>query len=114
MSGEPNARGPAAPIDLTDDEVRELAGDRTKRVAAVTRLEQQVPTEPVGRLETANPVPVSMTAKEIEAVQSSGRLSDAILSRLAASDVPAEAPKKAAGRPVAGPTKRPPRARPSK
>ena len=114
MSGEPNARGPAAPIDLTDDEVRELAGDRTKRVAAVTRLEQQVPTEPVGRLETANPVPVSMTAKEIEAVQSSGRLSDAILSRLPASDVPAEAPKKAAGRPVAGPTKRPPRARPSK
>ena len=65
-------------------------------------------------IQSYNPVPVSMTAKEIEAVQSSGRLSDAILSRLPASDVPAGAPKKAAGRPVAGPTKRPPRARPSK
>ena len=106
-------RGPAAPIDMTDDEVRELAGDRTTHLAAVTRLGKQVPTEPIGRLETSHPVPASMSAKDIEAVQRSGRLSAAILGRLPASDVPAEAPKKTAGRQVPGPKKRPPRAQSS-
>src|SRR5262247_3597669 len=105
MSGDPRAQGPAAPVELTDDEVEELAGDRTKRPAAAARLAR--PTEAIGRLDTASPVPISLSAKDLEAVQRAGHLSPEFVSRLPASDVPAEAPKKAAGPPVNGPKKLP-------
>ena len=109
MSGDLREPGRSAPIELTDDDVRELAGTRTGRVAAVARLKAQVPTERVGRLETARPTPAAMSAKDLEAAVRSGRLPDAVLRRLPTSDVTPEAPTEAAGRPRPGPTKRPPK-----
>lgn len=109
MSGDAREPGRSAPIELTDDEVGELAGDRKGRVAAVARLKKEVPTEAIGRLETAGPAPASISAKDLEAVRRSGRLPATLLRRLTPSDVAAEPPAEAPGRPRPGPTKRPPR-----
>lgn len=109
MSGDTRDPGRSSPIELTDDDVRELAGDRIRRPAAVARLKAAVPTEPIGRLVTAGPAPAAVSVKDLATLHRTGQLPATALRRRIPSEVGAEPPAEPAGRPRPGPTKRPPR-----
>ena len=109
MSGSEERR-PAEPVDFTEDEVRELAGRRTKPVAAVARIKRLVPTERTGRLLTDLDTPARITRKELPAMRRAGKRPARIVSRLTPSEIPAEEAVERKDQRLRGPTKRPPTA----
>jgi hypothetical protein len=81
MSGE-QPPGPARPIELTDDDVGELAGDRAGRLAAVGRLKKSVPSGPTGKLVTRAAVPAPISAAEMESLRVDQQIPDRVRKRL--------------------------------
>ena len=110
MSGSYDDRRPAEPLEFTDAEVRELAGRRTKPVAAIARLKRLVPAESTGRLVSDLDVPARITRKGLPAMRRAGRRSDKILRLLAPSDLPAEQILERKDLRLKGPTRKPPAA----
>lgn len=113
MSGDAVPQGSARPIELSDDEVAQLAGTRRSRVAALTRLKAEVPTAPVGTLQTRAETPAKLTKAEIAVVQKQGRLPEKLAARLTMSEVAAVAPDSEGGPLPDAPTEVPPSARKS-
>ena len=111
MSGEAVPHGPARPIELTDDEVAELAGDRRARVAVLSRLKAEVPSGPVGSLETRLEQPAKVSTAELASMQESGRLPERVAARLRVSEEPADATEAVEGPQPDAPTEVPPSAR---
>jgi hypothetical protein len=115
MSGDAVPNGPARPIELTDDDVEQLAGDRRSRVAVLTRLKAEVPSGPVGSLETRLDQPAKVSKAELASMQESGRLPERVAARLTVSESPADASEAVEGPQPDAPTEVPPSARrPSK
>jgi hypothetical protein len=90
MSGKSDRDGPVAPLDFTDEEVRLLAGRRSKPVAAVARLRKLVPTNPIGKLASDRKGPAQITRKELPLLRRAGKRPQKILKRLTPSDLPAD------------------------
>lgn len=111
MSGDAVPQGPAGPIELSDEDVAQLAGARRSRVAALTRLKAEVPTAPVGALETRAATPVKLSKSELAAARRQGRLPEKVAARRAASEPPAAAPDSEDGPLPDAPTEVPPSAR---
>jgi len=110
MSGDGEVRGPARPIDLTDDDVRELAGNRAGRVAAVARLRKLVPSGPAGRLQSTAEVPVPVSSAAMKVIAKTGELPSTLARRLRPSAPEATAPSEASDERLQRPTKKPPKA----
>jgi hypothetical protein len=112
MSGDAVRQRPARPIELSDDDVAELAGDRRSRVAALVRLKADVPSGPVGSLETRLDEPAKVSKSELASMQESGRLPERVAARLRVSDASADATGSVEGPQPDAPTEVPPSARP--
>src|SRR5215813_7662170 len=67
MSGDRG--GQSRPIDVTEDEIRELAGPRDTPVGAVSRLHELVPSGPSGELSSESDTPVGVDLKDIDALR---------------------------------------------
>lgn len=108
MSGRTYGRRTVEPVDLTEDEVRELAGRRAKPVAAVARIKRLVPAESTGRLISDLDAPARITRKELPILRQAGKRPDKIVSRLTPSELPAEQVVERKDQRLTGPTKKPP------
>lgn len=111
MSGDEDLRRPAEPLEVTDEEVVELAGRRSKPVAAVARMRKQVPTEATGRLVSDAAAPARVSRPELTSMRRAGRRPDAVLKRLTPSDVPADAADARVDERVETPGRKPPAAK---
>jgi hypothetical protein len=89
MSGEQPPR-PARPIEVTDDDVEQLAGDRAGRVASVARLKKLVPSGPTGKLITRASVPAPISAREMDALRVDEQPPDRVRNRMTESPSAAE------------------------
>jgi hypothetical protein len=108
MSGDRG--GQSRPIDVTEDEIRELAGPRDTPVGAVSRLHELVPSGPSGELSSESDIPVGVDLKDIDALRQTQDRPERVLQRLTASDVQMEPrPNRARGQ-AAAPSVRPPSA----
>lgn len=95
-------------MDVTEDEIRELAGPRDIPVAAVSRLHELVPSGPPGELSSESDTPVQVDLKNIDALRQTRDRPEHVLQRFTPSDAPIEPhPDRARGR-AAAPTVRPP------
>lgn len=108
MSGKGDRRGPAAPLDFTDEEVRLLAGRRAKPVAAVARLKKLVPAKPTGKLASDREGPARIARKELPLLRRAGKPPEKVLKRLTPSDLPAKPVEASKDERLAGPKKKPP------
>lgn len=108
MSGDEGARRPAEPMDVTDEEVEQLAGRRTKPVAAVKRMRKLVPAEPTGRLTTDGAIPARINREELTSMRRAGSSPDKLIGRLAASADSTKTDIERHDEGLEGPTKRPP------
>jgi len=89
MSGEGDVHRPAEPLDLTDEDVAELAGRRSKPPGAIARMRKHVPTQPTGRLVTEAEVPARLSRAELTAMRRPGKSPEAVLRRFTPSEEPA-------------------------
>jgi hypothetical protein len=97
-------------MDVTDDEIRELAGSRDQRVSAVSRLKKLVPSEATGRLVTRASVPAPISASEMEVLQRTGELPEKVMKRLTPSQAGTESEAVDDDPRVVRPTTEPPKA----
>jgi len=95
-------------MDFTDEEVRQMAGRRTKPVAAVARLRKLAPSEPIGRLISERDGPARITRAELPSLRRAGRRQEKVLRRLTPSELPAEQAAAPRDERLAGPKKKPP------
>jgi hypothetical protein len=89
MSGNKDLRS-SAPVDFSEDEVKELAGRRARPVAAIGRLTRLVPAKATGKLASDLAAPARITRKELAVLRRAGRRPDKIASRLTPSELAAE------------------------
>lgn len=108
MSGNGGPREPAAPMDFTDEEVRHMAGRRTKPVAAVARLKKLVPSGPIGKLVSERAAPPRVTRDELPSLRRAAKRQEKFLKRLTPSDLPAEQTSAPREERQDGPKKKPP------
>lgn len=107
MSGEEPVGRPAEPMDLTDEEVAELAGRRSRPVAAVARMRKRVPSDATGRLVSDRSDPARVSKDEVVGMRRAGRRPDQVLRRLTPSDVAADAGDGGYDDRLAGPSRKP-------
>lgn len=88
MSGNGNARHKARPVDVTEEEIRELAGSRDKPVAAVARLTTGRAALSAGRLQSDHDAPAEIRSDELAALRRATDRPADILRRLTPSDAP--------------------------
>jgi hypothetical protein len=86
MSGSTPQRGSAEPIDVTEEEIAQLAGPRDGSVAAVRRLRATVRAKATGRLVSDRAAPAPISRDELMAIKKAGGLPKSLRDRLSSSE----------------------------
>ena len=108
MSGDgEDRRSFGRPVDVTEADIRELAGGRTKRVAAVARLKALRPVRPIGRPTSDDDAPAKVSGDEVATLRRGKRRPETFDRRLTPSDGPADPYDHDRNERVAAPTRRP-------
>lgn len=79
-----------APMDVSEEEIGELAGPRPKSSPVVERLKAHRPAETTGRpvVDKASPAPIS--SKDMAAIRKAGQPAAKVRARFTVSDAPAD------------------------